>query len=319
MREKSWAVLLKPGWIVTALLVVAFSYLALTVLSPWQLGKDHAIVERNQQVERAFSIDPVGYSDLFDAEGRIRGDAEWQRARLSGHYLEQQEVLLRLRPVESGPSYQALTPFKLNEGPVLLINRGFEPTEAGQAPVIAAPPKGEVTIVVHARRDEDLPQTAPMRADGFQQVYGIHTEQIGQLVGLSLAKDYAQLSDEEPGALHPMPIPKQDRGNHLSYGFQWIAFGIMAPLGLAYFVRSELKERKREAAEQAAMHEEASQTSKPPTQAEQAHAPQGDVGTQAQVRNNEAPPAPSPRQRRPRYGRAHGQRFQVTDKRRDRF
>ena len=53
--------------------------------------------------------------------------------------------------------------------------------------------------------------------------------------------------------LNAMPIPQLDRGNHLSYGYQWIAFGIMAPLGLGYFIWSEIRERRRLREEEAAM------------------------------------------------------------------
>jgi hypothetical protein len=46
-----------------------------------------------------------------------------------------------------------------------------------------------------------------------------------------------------------LPLPKLDAGPFLSYGIQWIAFGIVAPLGLGYFVYSELKIRRRESAQ----------------------------------------------------------------------
>ena len=42
-----------------------------------------------------------------------------------------------------------------------------------------------------------------------------------------------------------LPLPQTDSGPYLSYGLQWLAFGIMAPLALAYFVRAELRERRR--------------------------------------------------------------------------
>ena len=56
---------------------------------------------------------------------------------------------------------------------------------------------------------------------------------------------YLQLEADAPGALEPVPLPQLDAGPYLSYGLQWLAFGIMAPLGLAYFVRAELRERRR--------------------------------------------------------------------------
>ena len=75
------------------------------------------------------------------------------------------------------------------------------------------------------------------------------------LVDVPLAHDYLQLSPDQPGELHALPVPKLDRGNHLSYGYQWIAFGVMAPLGFAYFVWSEIRERRRAREEEALMAE----------------------------------------------------------------
>ena len=49
---------LKPGWVLMLLFVVAFSYLAFSVLAPWQLGKDDDIVERNENITHAYEADP---------------------------------------------------------------------------------------------------------------------------------------------------------------------------------------------------------------------------------------------------------------------
>lgn len=250
--QSGWKVFLNPGWIITIILVIAFSYSAFTILSPWQLNKDAQIVDRNEHIEQAFKVDPQPYSAVFDAQGKITDNQEWMRVNLSGRYLPEKEVILRLRPVESTPAVHALTPFQLDSGETILINRGFEPVTAGVEPTIPPAPNGEVTIIAHARVSEPTPQNPPTTADPIQ-VYGINTQQIGELTGLKLAQDYAQLSDDQPGLLNYIPIPKLDRGNHLSYGFQWIAFGIMAPLGLGYFIWSEAKERRRAKREEAEM------------------------------------------------------------------
>jgi hypothetical protein len=41
-------------------------------------------------------------------------------------------------------------------------------------------------------------------------------------------------------------VPHLDAGPFLSYGIQWISFGILAPIGLSYFAYSEIKVRRRE-------------------------------------------------------------------------
>ena len=248
--------LLNPGWILTIILVVGFSYTAFTVLSPWQLRKDAQIVERNEHIEQAFATDPQPYEQVFDTAGSIKGNNEWMRVSLTGTYLREKEVELRLRPVASTPALQALTPFQLITGQILLINRGFIPDVAGEEETMPPAPAGEVTLIAHARLNEPVPATAPRTTTPIQ-VYGINTEQIGELTATGLAVDWAQLAENQPGALTAIPLPQLDRGNHLSYGFQWIAFGIIAPVGLIYLIVSDRREKRRFQQETAQLTEHA--------------------------------------------------------------
>ncbi len=50
----------------------------------------------------------------------------------------------------------------------------------------------------------------------------------------------------EPGGLGVIGIPHLDAGPFLSYGIQWISFGILAPIGVGYFIYSEIRVRRRE-------------------------------------------------------------------------
>ena len=58
-------------------------------------------------------------------------------------------------------------------------------------------------------------------------------------------RGFLQLDADQPGVANPIPLPQLSSGPYLSYGIQWIAFGILAPLGLAYFVWAEVRERRR--------------------------------------------------------------------------
>ncbi|MEE2035232.1 hypothetical protein Q8814_24520, partial [Rhodococcus sp. CC-R104] len=53
------------------------------------------------------------------------------------------------------------------------------------------------------------------------------------------------LDADQPGGFGTIPLPQLDAGPYLSYGLQWLAFGIMAPLGLGYFLWAELRERRK--------------------------------------------------------------------------
>ncbi|MCK7636570.1 SURF1 family protein [Corynebacterium pygosceleis] len=242
---------LTPGWVITAVVVIVFAYTAFTVLAPWQLGKNEATSARNQRIEEAFNTDPVPLGTLVGTDGVVDPDLEWRRVTLTGRYLPDEEVLLRLRPVDHQPAVQGLVPFELDDGTVVLVNRGWLPVSAGTIPEVTPAPGGEVTVSGYLRRDEAVPERSPVTEQGHTQVHGISTAQISELTGVQLGRDYIQLAEGSPGGLDPIPLPKLDAGPYLSYGVQWIAFGVMAPLGLGYFIWAELRERRREREERA--------------------------------------------------------------------
>lgn len=298
---------LTPGWFLSLAAIITFSYAAFTMLAPWQLNKDEDITQRNVQIREGYEREVVPYSEVFDADGHVLPENEWYRVSLTGQYLPDNEALLRLRPVETTPAFQSLTPFQLDDGRTVLINRGFVISEGTIVPEIAPAPSTPVTIVGLARRNEVLPDNQPLEDSGYQQVYGINTQQVGDVVGLDLGQDYVQLLENEPGALNAMPIPQLDRGSHLSYGMQWIAFGVMAPLGLGYFIWAELRERRRDKAERAEMSVQTVQTD-----AEQdlavAAAPSASLPSPAA-------PATSEHRRRSRYGDQHPDHYRDMAKR----
>ena len=161
---------LKPGWVLFLIFVVAFSYFSFTVLAPWQLNKDDQIVERNHLIEEAYEAEPQPVTEVFAEDGSLH--KEWERAELTGHYLPEDEVLLRLRPVESAPGFQSLVPFETESGETFLVNRGWVPTDEGNSvPQIDPAPNDKVTIVGMARYNEREHTSAPIEEQGYTQVY----------------------------------------------------------------------------------------------------------------------------------------------------
>jgi cytochrome oxidase assembly protein ShyY1 len=251
---KRLAFLLRPGWIALALVVAMFTYLALTVLAPWQLGKNTRTSRENQQIEASLTAQPVAVTSLLPGQDSSAPDAQWRRVTATGRYLPDAEVLARLRVIGGAPAYEVLTAFAVDGGPTVLVNRGYVHPDQGTAvPAIPAPPEGTVNITARLRDSETAPtdEKQPFTEDGFQQVYAIDTGQIANLTKTPLTGSYLQLVEKQPGGLDVLPLPQLDAGPFLSYGIQWIAFGIVAPLGLGYFAYSELRMRRREAAARA--------------------------------------------------------------------
>ena len=75
--------------------------------------------------------------------------------------------------------------------------------------------------------------------DGATQVYAVDPATVAGVTGLDLEPGYVQLNEGQLGVLGALPLPQLSAGPHLAYALQWLAFGAMAPLGLAYFAWRE--------------------------------------------------------------------------------
>lgn len=244
------AFLLRPGWLALALVVVAFTYLCFTVLAPWQLGKNAKTSRENQQIRYSLDTPPVPLKTLLPQQDSSASDAQWRRVTATGQYLPDVQVLARLRVVEGDQAFEVLAPFVVDGGPTVLVDRGYvRPQVGSHVPPIPRLPVQTVTITARLRDSE--PSVAgkdPFVRDGFQQVYSINTGQVAALTGVQLAGSYLQLIEDQPGGLGVLGVPHLDPGPFLSYGIQWISFGILAPIGLGYFAYAEIRARRREKA-----------------------------------------------------------------------
>src|ERR1700744_3902099 len=105
------AFLLRPGWIVLALVVIAFTYMCFMVLAPWQLGKHSRTSRENNQIDYSLNTAPGPLQSLLPQQDSANPGAQWRRLTATGHYLPDVQVLARLRVVESKPAFDVLAPF----------------------------------------------------------------------------------------------------------------------------------------------------------------------------------------------------------------
>lgn len=239
---------LRPQWLLLLVVVVAFAGACFWILAPWQLGKNTRTSKQIDMIQHSSNRAPVPIDQLVN--GTFNKDTEWRPVTVTGTFLPDKQSVVRLRSVEDNPAYEVLTPLAASDGHTYMINRGFvRPTEGTALPAITPPPTGEVSIVGRLRQPEGTaPGRGPRTESGVLQVYSIDPPRIGETVGLTIPNFYVEEVADQPGALGELPLPQIDSGPYLSYGLQWIAFGIMAPLGLGYFIWSEVRHRRRQAA-----------------------------------------------------------------------
>ncbi len=236
-------------------LTVAFA-VACSLLSWWQWERRAAAVVEIELVEANYDAQPVEIDRLLADPTDADAEAEWHPVILRGEYLTDEQLLVRNRPRDGRAGFEILVPLRLQDGSVFVVDRGWVPAGASPAAPDRVPeaPSGEVEVLVRLKPGEpELPgRSAP---DG--QLATIHLPSVAELVARQTYTGmYGLLVEETPAAAEtPLPAvrPAADEGPHLSYALQWIAFGVLAFVGLVWAVRRErriaaLPPEEREAA-----------------------------------------------------------------------
>lgn len=218
--------LIAPG--LSALLALAI----LLGLGAWQLarkGEKEALIARIVSRSKAAPVAPP--ADWNPARD------EFEHVRVTGRFLNDRETLVHGLAAGETPGralqgYYVITPFRRAEGGLVLVNRGFVPTELkAQGDRRDGLVEGDTTVVGLMRGSEArtlfVPAPDPVRNEWFtRDVPGI-----GAARGFPDAAPYLIEADAVPGR-KTWPRGGQLRvdlpNNHLQYAFTW--FGIAACL-----------------------------------------------------------------------------------------
>lgn len=245
MRQRiaAYSFLLSGRWIGWFLVCCLGAALCL-YLGTWQFDRSQQIESGNALIVENYDAEALTGEDAVQAYTAFDGSQRWHPTRLTGEYLEDDTVLARNRTNSAQIGYEILVPFRTEQGPVILISRGWIPTSAagdGSASQVSAPPPGPVTLTARVQPGEgDTDRGAP---DG--QVASIHLESVAEVSGTDLAgAAYGQLIEEQPPtAQAPAPFtePELDYGPQLSYSLQWGAFSALVFVAYGFSARQKVR------------------------------------------------------------------------------
>ena len=239
--------LLSPRWIAFHLLVVG-AVVLMANLGFWQLRRlDERRAENAEYVER-IEQPPVPIDQLLDGDtgpGPDTGNVANRRVTAEGTYLTDQIVLFN-RSQQGRAVDEVLTPLLLDDGRLLVVNRGAIEVSATPPP----PPSGDVRLVGRVRPSEVRGSGGLTDADTevVTEVRRVDLERIGTRFDRPLVPAYVELIEVEPtvGPDDPRPLvpPELTEGNHLSYAGQWFIFAICVAAGWVFAVRRSIRSRR---------------------------------------------------------------------------
>lgn len=236
--------LFTPKWIAIHLGVLALVF-TMANLGFWQLHRldekrafNALVIERTQEQIRLLE-------DMWPSTGvDPNAVSEWSRVRATGTYAGDKAVTVINRSQDGVAGYDSVVPLTLEDGRVVLVNRGFVPL-ATAAP---SPSTGAVTIVGFVRESQKRSGLGPIDSTDptsteFQR---FDVPLIGKRISGEVLPFFVQLISEEPAATgkwpSPVRLPELSEGPHLSYAFQWFFFCLVALTAWVIVIRRRLTE-----------------------------------------------------------------------------
>jgi len=237
--------LLTRRWLGYLGLAVLFAVICVA-LSMWQVARTNEAREGNRLIHENYTSTPRPLSEVLPRLDSYRASQEWTQVTMTGTYLRADQLLVRNRPMDGNPGFDQLVPLLLDDGRVFVVDRGWLPTGNKQdtPDTVPQPADGEVTVVVRIRAGQP---TFDGRSAKAGQIATIHLPTVKKLVDRpTYTGAYGLMVSESPGVStvpRSYAEPALDEGLHISYAIQWILFGVMAFLGLAYAIRQEYRRR----------------------------------------------------------------------------
>lgn len=231
-------------WLRWFALAVVFA-IACAFLANWQLNRREQVVKVIQRIDRNYGHQRVRLEVMVPNLAEFKLSRQYRKVWVHGHYLVSQAKLVRNRPQNGSQGFVQIVPFQLDNGKVIVINRGWLP--AGQSPErpdrIPGIPRGVLYIDgrLQAGEGPTATNTPP------HQVTSIDLPSMARSSGVLKSEFYTgaylELSAESPASkgFTPKQASRPDitEGNHLSYAFQWVIFAIMAFVALGWAIRQE--------------------------------------------------------------------------------
>ncbi|MEU2440717.1 SURF1 family protein [Streptomyces rubradiris] len=256
--------LLSRQWVILTLVAIALIPTMIR-LGFWQQHRYEERTARNDLVSAALHADPVPVERLTSPGHTVTRAEKYRTVTATGTFDTAEEVVVRRRTNSDGEvGFHVLTPFVLDDGKVLLVNRGWIPANGAQTdfPKVPAPPAGRITVTGRLMSDETTAASGIKNVKGLpdRQIMLINSAQEARRLDARVLGGYIQQTAPQPEDGSPEQI--SDPGNedaplNYAYMIQWWLFAAAVPVGWWFLVRRELRDREEAAAERRAEEAEA--------------------------------------------------------------
>jgi cytochrome oxidase assembly protein ShyY1 len=241
---RSLRFLVSRRWLLFTLVVVVLAY-ATWWLGEWQFGRLADRKQSNAIIRTNEARDPAPVEDVLAPGRAVDERDEWRVVTATGTYDTADTVVVRYRTRDGESGIDVVVPLVTEEGPTLLVDRGWMPSDnQGADPGdLPAPPSGEVTVTGWVRADAT--DSAEVSDHSTRAISSV---EIAPVLDQQVYGGFVDLKTEDPAPDQPLEgaeLPELDNGPHFFYGLQWWFFGVLAVFGFFYLMYDEWRAARR--------------------------------------------------------------------------
>jgi cytochrome oxidase assembly protein ShyY1 len=259
---RSLRFLLSRRWVLFAITVALLAW-ATWLLGEWQFHRLADRKELNATIARNSSAPAAPVSEALEPDSPVSASEEWRVVTATGTYAPEDTVIVRYRTREGASGSDVVVPLVTDQGPALLVDRGWLATDSSVTePVdVPPPPTGEVTVTGWVRVDAtgDSTTVSATSAGDALSTRAISSDRIGDALDREVYGGFLDLKSEDPAPETPLAkaeLPELNNGPHFFYGLQWWFFGVLAISGFCYLAYDEWRKQRaaRGTASEGAQH-----------------------------------------------------------------
>ncbi|MBB4567813.1 SURF1 family protein [Rhizobium leucaenae] len=230
-------------WVLLLLLLTAL----LIGLGTWQVKRLHWKLDLIARVDARVHAPPAAAPGPAEWPAIDAAGYEYKHVQATGTFLNDKEAQVYASTV-LGPGYWVLTPMKLADGTIIIVNRGFVPADKRNPDTRAAGElSGETTVTGLLRMNEPKGTLLRSNVPSEERWYSRDVTAIAAARGLQNVAPYFIDADDKKnpgglpvGGLTQIVFPN----NHLVYAITWYGLAVMTSGLAAYLIYFERQRAK---------------------------------------------------------------------------
>jgi surfeit locus 1 family protein len=228
-------------------IAAALVFAVLAALGTWQLERRSWKLGLIERVSTRVHALPVGAPGRGEWPLVTAADHEYRHVRVTGVFLNGFETQVAAS-TELGPGFWVMTPLRMRDGALVLVNRGFVPTDRRDpATRRAGEIAGETTVTGLLRITEPGGTLLRSNDPSADRWYSRDVAAIAAAHGLTDVAPFFIDADATPSGLDS-PVGGLTvitfHNNHLVYAITWYGLALMLAGGTAYVIRQEWQARR---------------------------------------------------------------------------